>query len=83
MMIAIAFRTFGSSSAVRRVLRRKVSNRERGWQDKRPRCAAMDGCGFSMGCEKNPRCVQSGRSLRTNALCSDLKDLMRCAGFAP
>jgi hypothetical protein len=81
MMVAIAFRTFGGSSAVRRMLKRKVSNRERGWQDKRPRCAAMYGCCFSMACKSHSRCAQPPRSLRFSLFLNKFNVFARCAGL--
>ena len=81
MITRYAFRTFGSSSAARRVLTGKVSNRERGWQDKRPRVAAMGGCGFSRACRSLSRGAHLPRSLRFSLFFNHFNAFARCAGL--
>lgn len=53
------------------------------WRDKRPRGAAMDGCGFSTGYGESLHIAPHGRSLQTRPFFNDLNCLARCAAFAP
>lgn len=79
MMTTSAFRTYESSSVVWRMLRGVTENTREGWQDKRPRCAAMNGRGFSRGYIALTRCVQIGRNLRSDTFRSKSNGLTRCA----
>jgi hypothetical protein len=82
MMTVSAFRTLGRRSAAWRELRRTADNTGREWQDKRPRGAAMGGCGFSGGFGKHSHLAQKERSLRVHFFSSTLNTLMRCAESA-
>jgi hypothetical protein len=82
MMTVSAFRTLGRCRAASRGLRRVADNTGKGWQDKRPRCAAMGGCGFSGGFGKHSHLARRERSLRIHFFSSILNSLMRCAESA-
>jgi hypothetical protein len=56
---------------------------KRRWQDKGPRGAATDGCGFSDGYRERLHIAPHGRSLQTRPFSNDLNCLARCAAFAP
>lgn len=77
--LAVALSPPESGSAMWRVLRGATEDRGREWQNKRPRFAAMDGCGFSRGYIALTRCVQIRRSLRSDAFRSKSNGLTRCA----
>jgi hypothetical protein len=53
------------------------------WQDKRPRGAAMGGCGFSDAYRMSLHIAPYERSLQTRPFSSVLNCLARCAAFAP
>jgi hypothetical protein len=81
MMTIAPFRTSGRSSAVWRGLWGVTDSTRRRWQDKRPRGAAMGGCGFSNGYRERLHITPNGRSLQARPFSSDLNCLARCAAL--
>jgi hypothetical protein len=52
------------------------------WQNKRPRGAAMGGCGFSDGYRESLHIAPRGHSLQPRPFSCDMNCLARCAAFA-